>query len=119
MERDRSDWMLAPQVFQRINNALGPLEVYLFASQLTYQLPQFFSWRPDPQAVAMDTFQQDWSQLRGYANSPWCLVGQVLSKVESDQAQVVLVAPIWRAQTWYPLLLRMLRDCPRLLSSGC
>ena len=118
MERDRSDWMLAPQVFQRINNALGPLEVDLFASRLTYQLPQFFSWRPDPQAVAVDAFQQDWSQLRGYANPPWCLVGRVLSKVESDQAQVVLVAPVWRAQTWYPLLLRMLRDCPRLLNAS-
>jgi len=68
--------------------------------------------------VAVDAFQQDWSQLRGYANPPWCLVGRVLSKVESDQAQVVLVAPVWRAQTWYPLLLRMLRDCPRLLNAS-
>ena len=116
MERDRLDWMLDPQVFQKINNALGPLEIDLFASRLTYQLPRFFSWRPDPQAVAVDAFQQDWSQLRGYANPPWCLVGRVLSKVESDQARVVLVAPVWRAQTWYPLLLRMLRDYPRLLS---
>jgi len=111
MEGDRSDWMLSPQVFQRINDTLGPLEIDLFASRLTFQLPQFFSWRPDPQAVAVDAFQ-----LRGYANPPWCLVGRVLSKVESDQAQVVLVAPVWRAQSWYPVLLRMLRDYPHLLS---
>ena len=116
MERDRSDWMLAPQVFHKINEALGPLEIDLFASRLTYQLPRFFSWRPDPQAAAVDAFQQDWSQLRGYANPPWCLMGRVLSKVESQQAQVILVAPVWRAQTWYPVLLRMLRDYPRLLS---
>jgi len=116
MERDRSDWMLAPQVFQKINSTLGPLEIDLFASRLTFQLPWFFSWRPDPQAVAVDAFQQDWSLLRGYANPPWCMVGRVLSKVESEQAQVVLVAPVWRAQTWYPVLLRMLRDYPHLLS---
>ena len=93
MERDRSDWMLAPQVFHKINEALGPLEIDLFASRMTYQLPRFFSWRPDPQAAAVDAFQQDWSQLRGYANPPWCLVGRVLSKVESQQAQVILVEP--------------------------
>ena len=90
MERDRSDWMLAPQVFQKINSTLGPLEIDLFASRLTFQLPWFFSWRPDPQAVAVDAFQQDWSLLRGYANPPWCLVGRVLSKVESKQAQLAV-----------------------------
>ena len=63
-ERDRSDWMLAPQVFQKINSILGSLEIDLFASRLTHQLPQFFN----PQAAAVDTFQQDWSQLKGYAN---------------------------------------------------
>ena len=60
MERDRSDWMLAPQVFQKINSTLGPLEIDLFASRLTFQLPWFFSWRPDPQTAAVDAFQQDW-----------------------------------------------------------
>ena len=74
--RDRSDWMLAPQVFHKMNNILGPLEIDLFASWLIYQLlPRLFSWRPDPQAAAVDAFQQNWSQLRGYANPPWCLMG--------------------------------------------
>ncbi|CAB4020243.1 Transposon Ty3-G Gag-Pol poly, partial [Paramuricea clavata] len=34
----------------------GPLEIDLFASRLTYQLPQFVSWRPDPLAVHSDAF---------------------------------------------------------------
>ena len=105
VERGRLDWMLSPVVFQKVNQTLGPLEVDLFASQLIHQLPRFFSWRPDPQAEAVDAFQQDWSQLKGHANPPWCLVGRVLSKVRTEEAQLVLVAPVWRGQSWYPVLL--------------
>jgi len=58
----------APSRIPEDQRYAGALEIDLFASRLTYQLPQFFSWAPDPQAVAVDAFQQDWSQLRGYAN---------------------------------------------------
>jgi len=96
------------------------VEVDLFASQLTHQLPRFFSWRPDPQAEAVDAFQQDWGQLKGYANPPWCLVGRVLNKVRSQEAQLILVAPVWKGQSWYPVLLGMLRDFsqPPLITAG-
>ena len=115
LERDRSDWMLSPEVFQKINQALGPLEVDLFASRLTHQLPRFFSWRPDPLAEAVDAFQQDWSEVKGFANPPWCLIGHVLNKIRSQEAQVVLVAPVWKSQAWYPVVLEMLMDYPRLI----
>jgi len=46
----------------------------------------------------------------------WHLVGRVLNKVRSQGAQLVLVAPVWRGQWWYPVLLGMLRDLPWLLS---
>ena len=66
--KDRSDWKLNPKVFDQINRQWGPLEIDLFASRLTYQLPRYFSWRPDPHAEATDAFTQDWSKTRGYAN---------------------------------------------------
>ena len=55
---------------------MGPLEVDLFASRLTHQLPQFFSLKPDPLAIATDAFLQDWGPLKGYANPPWGLLMQ-------------------------------------------
>ena len=97
--RDRSDWKLNPTVFRRIQDSLGPLEVDLFASRLTAQLPRYFSWHPDPQAEATDALLQDWRHLRGYANPPWNLVGRVLAKAREQEATLVLVAPIWPAQT--------------------
>ena len=113
--RDRSDWKLDRQSFVRINQRYGPLEVDLFASRLTNQCPRYFSWRPDPFAEATDAFLQDWTTWRGYANPPWNLIPRVLRKTQDQQAEVVLVAPVWKAQPWYALLLAMLIDWPRLL----
>jgi len=113
--KDRTDWKLPPKLFQEINQKWGPLEVDLFASRLSAQLPRYFSWRPDPLAEATDAFSQQWEKYRGFANPPWCLVGRVLSQVHRQQAQVVLVAPVWKGQPWYPVLLEMLYDYPRQL----
>ena len=113
--RDRSDWKLDTNIFDRINQMFGPLEVVLFASRLTHQCRRYFSWRPDPFAEATDAFLQDWSSVRGFANPPWNLVPDVLAKTQSQGAKVILVAPVWKAQPWYPRLLEMLTECPRLL----
>ena len=114
--KDRSDWKLNPSVFQRILTLFPVLNVDLFASRLTYQLPRFFSWRPDPLAEATDAFLQNWTGLFGYANPPWNLTGRVLAKVEEQEANVVLVAPVWPSQPWYPRLLSLLIEIPRRIS---
>lgn len=111
--RDRTDWKLSPAIFNRIDRIFGPLEVDLFTSRLTYQLPRYFSWRPDLLAEATDAFQQDWGPLKGFANPPWCLIGRVLSQVMDQKALVVLLAPVWIGQPWYPVLLNILWEFPR------
>ena len=110
--KDRSDWLLNREVFGMILRRFPSLNVDLFASRLTFQLPRFFSWRPDPVAEATDAFQQNWKSLSGYANPPWNLVGRVLAMVETQEAEVVLVAPIWPSQPWYPKLLSLLWSIP-------
>ena len=92
--RNCCDWMLNPHVFQKIQESTGPLEVDLFASRLTRQLPRFYSWRADPEAAATDAFMQDWSHLRGFVNPPWCLISRCLSKVIAEGARIVLVTPL-------------------------
>lgn len=113
--KDRTDWKLCPQVFSKINQLTGPLQVDLFASRLTNQLRDYVSWRPDPTAIATDAFTLDWTQFRGYANPPWNLVGRVLAQVREQKAQLVLVAPVWKSQVWYPTLLEMLIREPLLI----
>ena len=50
-----------------------------------------------------------------YANPPWCLILTALNKIRREEARIVLVAPVWKTQPWYPLLLYMLTDVPCLL----
>ena len=94
--KDRSDWMLNTKVFQAIQRQMGPLSVDLFASRPTTQLPNFFSWRPDPEAKACNAFFQDWRNIQGlpYANPPWSLVGKVVNKAIQQKATLVLVSPV-------------------------
>ena len=101
-----------------INRRLGPLRVDLFASRLSNQLPQYASWRPDPEEIACDAFSLDWAQMRGYANPPWNLIGRVLSQMRAERARLILVTPFWKAQPWYPALLNMVIQPPILLPKG-
>jgi len=55
--QDRWDWQIHP-FFQRINQKWGPPSVDLVASRLAHQLPEYYSWKPDPYAKAMDAFLQ-------------------------------------------------------------
>ena len=74
--RDRTDWILNPALFNLINQMWGPLQVDLFATRFSRQLPRYFSWRPDPEAEATDAFLQDWRNLQAYAHPPWCLIAR-------------------------------------------
>lgn len=113
--RDRTDWKLNPHTFNRINQILGPLEIDLFATRLTHQLPQFVSWKPDPLAMMTDAFAMDWSKRKAYANPPWNLIGRVLAQCRRQQAELVLIAPTWKGQPWYPTLLEMVTRTPLLI----
>ncbi len=113
---DQTDWKLSTLIFGKINQLYGPIQVDLFATRLTNQVPTFFSWKPDPYAVGTDAFLQDWAGLQnGYANPPVCLIGRILSQVKAQQTQIILVAPVWKAQPWYPAILEMLTDYPRII----
>ena len=54
-------------------------------------------------------------EVQRLCEPPWCLVGRVPSQVQQQQAQVILVAPVWKGQSLYPVLLEMLYDYPQQL----
>jgi hypothetical protein len=65
----------------------------------------------------MNAFAQDWGKIQGrlYANPPWSLISKVLGRAQEQRVQLVLVAPVWNSQPWYPILLGMLVDYPALI----
>ena len=113
--KDSSEWKIDPQT---ISPFLKGCEIDLFASRLSAQLPQYVSWRLDPEAVHADALTMDWAPFKGYAFPPFNLIPAVLHKVSQDKADIILVAPIWPAQPWWPLLLSLLTEHPVLLPSS-
>ena len=72
--KDRTDWKLCPLIFKKINQLFDPLQVDLFASHLTNQISTYASWRPDPNAIAVNAFTLNLAEFQGCANPPWNLI---------------------------------------------
>ena len=87
---DSTEWKLNVDVFNRI---VTPT-IDMFASRLNHQLTPFVSWLPDPQAMAIDAFTLDWTNHFLRAFPSFSILPQFLQKLEMDQAQVILIAPI-------------------------
>ncbi len=114
--KESGDWMLDCQVFEQLNQSLGPFTVDLFTSRTNAQLPQYCSWRPDPEAWSVDAFTVSWATQFPYMFPPFVLTPKCLSKLRTEQSSGVLIAPVWPNQVWFPQLLRHLHDFLVLLS---
>ena len=104
---------LLPQVFQRICQIKGKLEMDLFASRLSEQLPRYIAWKPDPYSQGTDAMQQIWPNQYRYAFPPFSMINKVLRKIAQDQVKRMLtVAPTWQSQVWYPTPTRISIEKP-------
>ncbi len=104
------DVQLDPKVF---NSLCGELcyfpSVDLFAWPENAQLSRFYTPCYRPEACGTNAFVYDWSFEVPYANPPWSLLPQVLSKVVADRCELMLVFPEWPHAPWYQLA-RSLED---------
>ena len=93
--QDFTELKLFPQVFQRICQKVGQSEIDLFASRLSNQLPAYYSWKPDPNSLALDALQETWYHKHLYNFSPFSLIHRVLKKVGLGKvSSLTLIAPI-------------------------
>lgn len=113
-------------VFQTIVYRFGVSDIDLFASRINKKCNLYFSWHRDPEAIGVDAFTYLWSSMFFYAFPPFNLVLRVLNKIRSDQAQGIVVVPMWTSQPWFPLWESLLSEPPiifephgQLLLSPC
>ena len=111
---DSSDWKLCLVTFARIVS-IWTVDMDLFASAWNSQLPRFCSWQPQPDSFTVNAFSLNWAEYGCYVFPPFTLILSCLNKVRRELADIVLVAPVWPSQPWYPLLLEMVTDAPRVL----
>ena len=92
-----TEWSLHPEIVKRIFRLWGTPEVDMFATVSNSHLPRFMSPLPEPRAQAVDALSQDWQGRSVY---------KVIQKLRSTKAaEVVLIAPWWPSQSWFPHLL--------------
>ena len=103
----QSEWTLVPQVLEPVWRIWFRPMVDLFATMFNHRLPVYVSPVPDPNAWRIDAFSCLWSGLLIYAFPPWSVLGRVLRKARVEKARLILIAPLWPAQAWYPDLLEL------------
>lgn len=98
-----TEWELASWAFKKINRKLAPFNIDLFASRANAKCKQYVSWLRDPDSANVDAFTMNWENLSFYAFPPFSVILRVLQKIQLDQAEGVVVVPLWPTQPWYPL----------------
>ena len=110
IERDYSDKKLHPLIFNTIQERFGRVQLDLFATEQTLG---YVSYRAEEKAWYVDAFSRPLPRgLLVYANPPFALIGRLLAKVRREKARLILVAPVWPAQPWWPDLLEMTQGEP-------
>jgi hypothetical protein len=114
-KKNAEDYRLVPQLFRR---ALRELKVPaprvdMFASRHNACAAMYFSERQDGGTglQGLDSLAADWSELRGplWVNPPFSLMAKVLAKIrrERPRGSVIVLAPVWRSASWWPILEQM------------
>ena len=90
----------------------GSCDIDLFASRVNNQLPRYVSWNPDPFAWEVNAMTIDWNMEGIFCFPPFCMISLILARLRQQKATMVLVAPQWPQQVWYPTLMEMLVEIP-------
>ena len=112
---DCQNYHLDPRCFQMACQRFNfQPTIDLFANRQNRQTSRFCSWRLDPKS-AVNAFNIDWSQERGWLNPPWAIIGQCIKKIKSDKATVLACLPMWKTAPWWRDVQEMSQPHPFLV----
>ena len=111
--------MLEKCLFDRVLQTLkfSPT-IDLFPSRLNHQLPTYVSYKPDPNAYAVDAFSLVWKQFKFYCFPPFSCITECLQKIKKKESEGLLIVPRWPTQPFYSQLLRMLKQEPMTIQAN-
>ena len=108
-----TEWELRKVVFDSVVLRWDRPHVDLFATSLNHKLETFVSPVPDPLSFAVDAMSLSWDGMFAYAFPLFRFLLQVLLKIKQSDCKIILIAPAWPRQAWFPELL--LLSCARPL----
>lgn len=109
------EWQLNRSVFDMIRGRFGECTVDMFASDLNHQIDPYVSYVPDNKALAINAFSLNWANHYSYIFPPFSCYGAILQKLEEEEAEAVIVAPLFTTQAWFPKLLQLTSAPPLIL----
>ena len=108
-----SEWMLNKEsLFGALKSLRVTPTIDLFASRINKQFQRYVSYRPDPDAEAINAFLLNWEKLKFYAFPPFSVIPDVLAKIQKEGAEGIAVLPDWPTQSWYAKASRLLKQQP-------
>ena len=84
----------------------------LFATAQNKKLPVYCCPFPDINAFQVDALSISWKGMYAYAFPPPILIPKVLQKIREEMSIVLLIAPMWPRQSWYPQMIELLIKVP-------
>ena len=99
-------------IFQEIVCRFGKLDIDLFASRLNPKLEKYISFRPDPNAMVVVAFSISWTKQYVYIFAFFSTLSMVLWKIVEDEAEALVIAPLWTTQNWWTQLAHLIVDFP-------
>ena len=113
---DDIEWQIDNKTFQIICDIWGTPSIDLFASRTNHKVNTYCSWKKDPEATFIDAFSLNWERFDlDYLFPPFSLIAGCLQKLQQEQAEAIMIVPLWPQQMWFPFLLQCLIDNPRIL----
>lgn len=81
-----------------------------FASRINHQIEKCISWKPDPGAIAIDTYSVKWNTEFYYIFSPFSLLGKGAAITHLDNTNCMMVMPKWTPQHRYPNFIKKVKS---------
>ena len=101
-------WSIHPALFRLLDRMWGPHSFDRFADVTNHLCPLYNSLYHDPNSAGVDALaQQDWGQHNNFVNGPFWLIPKILQIVIDQKADATIIAPMWKAQPWFNILLKL------------
>ena len=110
-----TEWTMAMESLRPVFAKWGEPQIDMFATFANRRLVKFVSPYPDPRAEWTDAMSMPWDKERGllYVFPPFQMVPQVLQKIaQSPELQVILIALLQPAASWFPELMDLIPRRP-------
>ena len=117
--RENLEWSIHDHTFSHITNYFEcSFTIDLFASRANTKVSRYYAFYVEPDSVGTGAFSFSWQCEFFYAFPHFSIIDTVLRKIENEQAEGIIIVPLFTTQPWFIRLLRILVRDPFTLPTS-